>query len=91
MDRTEDDGRTQDFKAESAKSNPYRENFLDEVCTEACGSTHPTKEGVFFKHGTVVARTFARGTQGRADLVRSLNTDRTFLSSMVHPCFRNSS
>ena len=63
------------FKAEGSKLNLYREGILDEVCTEAFGSTHPTKEGVFFKHGTVVARMFARGTQGRADLVRSLKTE----------------
>ena len=64
----------QDFKAERSKPNPYREKILDEVCMEAFGSTHPTKEGVFFNHGTVVARMFAKGTQGRADLVRSLKT-----------------
>ena len=53
---------------------PYREAILDEVCTEALSSTRPTKENVFFQHGTVVARMFARGTQGRADLVRPLKT-----------------
>ena len=74
VDRIKVEGRTNDFKAEGKQSNPYREKILDEVCTEAFGSTHPTKEGDFFKHGTVVARMFARGTQGRADLVRSLKT-----------------
>ena len=39
VDRIEDEGRTQDFKAEGAKLNPYREKILDEVCTEAFGST----------------------------------------------------
>ena len=43
VDRIENEGRTQDFKAEGTKSNPYREKILDEVCTEAFGSTHPTK------------------------------------------------
>jgi hypothetical protein len=62
-------------KAEGSKFNPIREAILDEICTEAFGSTRPTKEKVFFQHGTVVARMFARGTQGRADLVRSLKTE----------------
>ena len=60
---------------EGSKPNPYREKILDDVCTHAFGSTHPTKEGVFLSHGTVIARMFAKGTQGRADLVRSLKSE----------------
>ena len=47
VDRIEAEGRMKDFKAEGPKHNPYREAILDEVCTEAFGSTHPTKEKVF--------------------------------------------
>jgi hypothetical protein len=75
VDRIEAEGRMRDFKAEGAKPNPYREAILDEVCLEAFGTKHPTKENVYFQHGTVVARMFGRGTQGRADLVRSLKTE----------------
>ena len=62
------------FKAGGANYNTYREKILGDVCMQAFGSTHPTKEGVFLSHGAVIARTFARGTQSRADLIRSLQT-----------------
>ena len=62
VDKIEAEGRMEDFKAEGSKLNPYREKILDDVCMHAFGSTHPTKEGVFFWHGTVIARMFAKGT-----------------------------
>ena len=42
---------------------------------ESFASKSPTKEGVRFFHGTMVARLFARGTQGRADFSRSLKQE----------------
>ena len=75
VDRIEAEGRMKDFKSEGAKPNPYRDAILDQVCVEAFGSKYPTKENVYFQHGSVVARMFARGTQGRADLVRSLRPE----------------
>ena len=44
VDRIEAEGRLRDFKAEGATPNSYREAILDEVCLEAFGSKHPTKE-----------------------------------------------
>ena len=66
VDKIEVEERMDDFKAEDTRHNPYRERILDEVCMQAFGSKHPTKEGVFLSHGTVIARMFARGTQSRA-------------------------
>ena len=56
-------------------TTPYREKVLDYVCTEAFGANNPTKEGVYFSHGTMVARLLANGTQGRADYSRSLKQE----------------
>ena len=75
MDKIEDEGRLEEFKTEGTNSNPYREAILDDVCEQAFGSKHPTKEGVFLSHGMTVARMFARGTQGRADYSRSLKAE----------------
>ena len=49
--------------------------MMYDVCEQAFGSKHQTKEGVFLSHGTIVARMFARGTQGRADYSRSLKAE----------------
>ena len=71
VDKIEDEDIIKGFKTEGAKYNPYREAFLDDVCEQAFGSKHPAKEWVFLSHGTIVARMFARGTQGIADYSRS--------------------
>jgi hypothetical protein len=75
VDKIEDEGKMKYFKGEGGVYNPYREKVLDYVCTEAFGSKSPTKEGVYFSHGTMVARLFAKGTQGRADYSRSLRQE----------------
>ena len=74
--KIEVEGRMDDFKTEGTRHYPYYGGrFIDDVCMHAFGSKLPTKEGVFLSHGTVIARMFARGTQSRADLARSLKTE----------------
>ena len=63
VDKIEDESRLGEFKTEGMRHNPYREAILYSVCDQAFGSKHPSKEGVFFSHNTMVARMFARGTQ----------------------------
>ena len=90
VNKIEDEGRLEEFKTEGTKYNPYREAILDDVCEQAFGSKHPTKEGVFLSHGTIVARMFARSTQGRADYPRSLKAEAmVFSSSMGRSCCRH--
>jgi hypothetical protein len=71
----ESEGRREYFKAKWHRANPYREKILDYACTAAFGTKSPTKEGVYFSHGTMVARMFARCSQGRADTARSLRLE----------------
>ena len=61
-----------DFKAEGTKPNPYSDKVVDYACMTACGD-NPTNEGVFRRHGALVAQMFAQGTQGRADTARSFS------------------
>ncbi|MFM7978101.1 MAG: hypothetical protein ACKPKO_02200, partial [Candidatus Fonsibacter sp.] len=67
MDDMEAERRMEEFKAEGLAFNSYREHILDDACMEAFGSTIPTKEGVFWTHGSMAARMFAKRTQGRPD------------------------
>ena len=69
------DGRALDFKPKGTKPNPYRDSIVDRACMEALKSKHPTKSEVVDKHGALVARIFAKGTQGRADVSRSLRPE----------------
>ena len=63
-----------DFKAAGTKPNPYRNKVVDYACMKAFGD-NPTKEGVFRRHGALVARMFARGAEGRADTARPLRLE----------------
>ena len=55
-----------------AETTPYREHVVEFACMEALGTKNLTKEGVYFSHGTMVARMFARVSTSRADTARSL-------------------
>jgi hypothetical protein len=55
--------------------NPYREKVFDFAYLEAFGTKRNTREGVYFSHGTMIARTFAKGSQSRADTARSLRPE----------------
>ena len=72
VDDIEDSGMMNDFKVVDNKYNSYREAIVDRVCIEAFGTKYPTKEGVFRNHGPMVARMFAKGSQGRANKARQL-------------------
>ena len=45
VDKIEVEERMDDFKTEGTRHNPYKERILDDVCTQAFGSKHPTKKG----------------------------------------------
>ena len=64
IDDIENDGRMLDFKTESIKPNPYRDSIVNRVCMEAFKSKHASKFAVYERHGALVARMFAKGTQG---------------------------
>ncbi|MFM7986078.1 MAG: hypothetical protein ACKPKO_42870, partial [Candidatus Fonsibacter sp.] len=59
VDDIEKEGRMYDFKSEGKAFNPYRERIIAFACSEAFGTTHPTKEGVFL---------FEIGLKGCADV-----------------------
>ena len=43
------------FKAEGAKYNPYRDLVVDHACSHAVGDENPTQEGLYSRHGLMVA------------------------------------
>ena len=67
-----DAGRMNDFKVVDNKRNAFREAIVDKVCVQAFCTKYLTKEGVFFHHGPMAARMFAKGSQGRAHKARQL-------------------
>ena len=72
VDEIEGAGRMNDFKVVNNKYNAFREAIVDRVCVQAFGTKNPSKEGVFLRHGPMVARMFAKGSQGRANKARQL-------------------
>ena len=68
-------GRMNDFKVSDNRHNPFREAIVDKVCVQAFGTTYRTKESVFLHHGPMVARMFAKGSQGRANKARQLRAE----------------
>ena len=49
-------------------SNSYRDAMIDRICWEAFGITNPSRTQVIDKYGFLLSK----GTQGRADISRSL-------------------
>ena len=72
VDQIENAGRMNDFKVVDNKYNSFREAIVGKVCFEVFGSKYPTKESVFINQGPMVARMFAKGSQGRANKARQL-------------------
>ena len=72
VDEIERAGRMNDFKVVDDKHNSFREAIVDKVCGQAFVTKYPTKDKVFLNHGPMVARMFAKGSQGRANKARQL-------------------
>ena len=70
IDGVEDAGRMHDFRIVDNQYNSYREAIIDKACVEAFEKKNPTKGEVFPQRGPMVARMFARVTQGRANKSR---------------------
>ena len=87
VDKIDDEHLMMAFKSEGHVYNEYRESVVGHACRVAFGDKHTAKERVFHNHGPMVARMFARGTQGRADTTRSLRAESRELVKDLGPKF----
>ena len=72
VDEIENAGGMNDLKVIENKHHAFREAIVDKVCVQVFGTKNPTKESVVLRHGPMVARMFAKGSQGRANKARQL-------------------
>ena len=70
VDEIENAGGMNDLKVIENKHHAFREAIVDKVCVQVFGTKNPTKESVVLRHGPMVARMFAKGSQGRANKAR---------------------